>query len=103
MLGPGRRLALLIGSGSYKSKSLPWLSAPEHDVHAIKDILQSQGDYVCDLLTNEDVKYAITREKIVGFVKELQPEDTGFLYYSERWLGLFEQFPGLSKWSLCRG
>ena len=21
----------------------------------------------------------------------------------ERWLGLFEQFPGLSKWSLCRG
>jgi hypothetical protein len=22
---------------------------------------------------------------------------------SERWLGLFEQFPGLSKWSLCRG
>ena len=21
----------------------------------------------------------------------------------QRWLGLFEQFPGLSKWSLCRG
>jgi hypothetical protein len=21
----------------------------------------------------------------------------------ERWLGLFEQFPGLSKWSPCRG
>jgi hypothetical protein len=22
---------------------------------------------------------------------------------TQRWLGLFEQFPGLSKWSLCRG
>ena len=22
---------------------------------------------------------------------------------AQRWLGLFEQFPGLSKWSLCRG
>ena len=30
---------------------------------------------------------------------EIEREDGG----AERWLGLFEQFPGLSKWSLCRG
>ena len=39
--------------------------------------------------------------------QHLDPEEGDALVipksFRQRWLGLFEQFPGLSKWSLCRG
>jgi hypothetical protein len=37
------------------------------------------------------------------YVLPEQHVDGRMIASGQRWLGLFEQFPGLSKWSLCRG
>jgi hypothetical protein len=49
-----------------------------------------------DLTTEEE---ALTLAKLMA-ERAQQRQGAG---QWQRWLGLFEQFPGLSKWSLCRG
>lgn len=74
----GRRLALLIGCSRYEH--LPALPGPQHDVAAIRTVLEQQGDFACEVIA--DFQYTEIKKRISRFIRELQPADTGLLFYS---------------------
>ena len=85
--------------------STPTVTARRNLVHRVTKLLIRGGDLTPWQLSQ--VQAAIDQLEEERFAQGertmSEAELTQPLRADQRWLGLFEQFPGLSKWSLCRG
>lgn len=78
----GKRIALLVGVSDYLYEES--LSACEHDLALVSEILQGSGSYDDVVVIGDSPKSSVVKEKIAALVRQYEGEDIDevFFYYT---------------------